>query len=542
MSVQRLADLVRGWWPSRVRRLGRDDHDRILAGARREQHGRLAALFLAGSPYEMGYQHGVLARDLIHGFRQDAYNYVLPQVPGPALFARPLLLQYSSTYWPTVGPEFVEEMRGVADGAGVHPVEVLLSTAIWEIFHTHGCSQFAAIEPVTRAGKLIHGYNYDLMDPDHALIQPYLAAIFYRPTQGIPFVTVNTAGSVGVNGGMNEAGISVAWDNTYLGNTQLTAGLPTRVVAFIITLRRLLQYSATIEEAIAVVTGSLPRPLADIVIIGSAREGRAVALETAGRAHSIRELAGKSVWSTNCFRSAELAVHDRRGDGAGLTDAGFWRRFPRYSAYRELFARHQGKMTAATAAAFLRDPYPRERSGYLHPLTLPRTTICRDITSWSLIMDPGAGRFWASDTRLPAAQGQFLAFDLRERSRLDSLDIPGTGYHAATQSAIRFLNGDHAGCLVALDQALGIDGASAPLLLVRALINGLEGDESQAVAGLDEVESKWPSTPASALAVAWKAGSQSAPVAAIPFPSAIRPLLHLVPAGQWKARAVPVAV
>ncbi len=541
MSANRLADAIRGWWPARIHHLGPVEHERIMAAARREQHGRLAALYLAGSPYEIGYQHGVLARDLIHGFRQDAYDYVLPQVPGPPFLARPLLFQYASTYWPTVGPEFVEEMRGIAHGSGVHPIEVLVNTAIWEIFHTHGCSQFAAAEPATGTGPLIHGYNYDLMDPDHALIQPYLAAIFYRPSRGFPFVTVNTAGSVGVNGGMNEAGISVAWDNTYLRNTTLTAGLPTRVVAFIITLRRLLQYAATLDEAVGIVTGSLPRPLADIVIVASAREGRAVALETAGTNHAIRNLDRGSVWSTNCFRSPQLAGHDRRGDGAGLTEAQFWRQFPRYSAYQELFADRQGPMTTAAAADFLRDPYPREKAGHLHPVRSSRTTICRDITSWSLIMDPGAGRLWASDTQLPACQGRFFAFDLHQRCRLEDHDLPATGYQAATLSASRFLAGDREGCLIALEEALRMDGASAPLQLMRALLFGLDGSESQAAFVLAEIESRWPGTPAAALAAAWIAGSPSSAVDRIPFPSAIRPLLHFGPASRWQDRAIPVS-
>ena len=79
--------------------------------------------------------------------------------------------------------------------------------------------------PATADGSLLHGYNYDLMHPDHALIQPYLAVLLYRPSQGIPFFTVNTVGTVGANAGMNEAGISVAWDNTYLKDRELVEGI-----------------------------------------------------------------------------------------------------------------------------------------------------------------------------------------------------------------------------------------------------------------------------------------------------------------------------
>jgi hypothetical protein len=66
-------EMWRAWWPARPRRLAPAEHERVLAAARIERHGGLAALYLAGTPYEMGYQHGVLARNLIHGFRRAAY-------------------------------------------------------------------------------------------------------------------------------------------------------------------------------------------------------------------------------------------------------------------------------------------------------------------------------------------------------------------------------------------------------------------------------------------------------------------------------------
>ncbi len=119
---------------------------------------------------------------------------------------------------------------------------------------------------------MIHGYNYDLMKPEHAIIQPYLAALFYRPSSGIPFVTVNTVGSVGVNAGFNDAGISVAWDDTHLNTTELFQGISGNAVPFIITLRRLLQYAKTVDEAVKIALTGLPRPLADIIVIGSAGE------------------------------------------------------------------------------------------------------------------------------------------------------------------------------------------------------------------------------------------------------------------------------
>jgi hypothetical protein len=507
-----------------------------MARARMERHGGLTALYLSGTPYEMGYQHGTLARELIHGFRRAAYAYVTAQVPVPRALARPLLFYYASSYWRTLGNEHVPEMKGIADTAGVHPIEALVSTAVWEILLVSGCSEFAAVGPATADGSLLHGYNYDLMHPDHALIQPYLAVLLCRPSEGIPFFTVNTVGTVGANAGMNEAGISVAWDNTYLKDRQLVEGIGLPVAPFILTLRRLLQYTTTLDEAVRTITDTLPRPLADIVIIGSASEGRAVALETAGRLHAVREMDASTVWSTNCFRSPSLAPHDRRGDSRGLPEAQAWQCVPRYTAYSQLFAAARGQIAPATAAAFLRDPYPREAQGYLHPNPAARATICRSLTSWSLVMQPGQGRFWVSDTQVPGCQGRLYAFDLRNWTRLPELDLPASGFHAALGAAQRFRAGDLPGAESALAEALSTDGPSAPLLLMQAVLQGLAGNDEAVDGTLRQVQARWPGTPAADLARAWME-KRAVGVPSLPFPSAIQPLVQLRPAEDWPGRA-----
>jgi len=542
-------EIGRAWRPARPHPLPPAEHDRVLAAARHDRHGGLTTLYLAGTPYEMGYQHGVLARDLIHGFRREAYAYVTSLVrkavrPAlPAWLARALLFYQSAAYWPTVAPEYAEEMQGIADGAGVHPIEVLVSTAIWETFLVSGCSEFVAAGPMTADGAMLHGYNYDLMHPDHALIQPYLAALFYRPSRSLPFFTVNTVGSIGANAGMNVAGISIAWDNTYLCDDRLTRDVARTVVPFILTLRRLLQTARSLDEAVAVLTRSLPRPLADIVLVGSAAEGRAVAVETAGRVYALREMEEDTVWSTNYFCSPELAPHDRRGDargsGRGLTEAEAWQRIPRYTAYRQLFAAHRGRLSPEVVATFLRDPYPREAEGFRYPNEARRTTICRDITSWSLVMQPGAGRLWISDTEMPAPQGRFFAFDLSGRQRLPDQDLLPSGYQAALRSAQRFLDGDWPSACAALAEAMAMDGTTAPLLLMQAVLHGLCGEEEAARDVLRQVKARWDRTPAGALACAWQDGADALPMPPIPFPSAIRALVYLLPAGTWQERAIP---
>ena len=135
---------------------------------------------MAGTPYEMGVQHGTLCRDEIHAFRREAYAYMATLIASAfrwplglaRLLTRPLLLRQVRAYVPYTPREYLEEMQGIAEGAGVQLLEALLVNAVWEMYLAGGCSQFAVRGNKSADGELLHGYNYDLADPAHAFINP----------------------------------------------------------------------------------------------------------------------------------------------------------------------------------------------------------------------------------------------------------------------------------------------------------------------------------------------------------------------------------
>jgi len=539
--------LPRGLWP--FPRIGESERARMMSAARAEDLEGMPALYLSGSHYEMGYQHGALARERIRAFRSDAYAYMTDLIreamkwpPWLArLLARPLLFWQASAYWETMPPEYLEEARGVACGAGVHPLEVVLVTAIWEMYLVGGCSEFVVTGGMSADGSLIHGYNYDLMAPEHALINPHLAMIFYRPAGGIGFSTLNTVGSIGVNAGMSDAGLSIAWDNTYTRDPAIYAGIELPVVPFIVTLRRVLETCRSVEEGLRLVTDTLPRPLADIIILASAEENRAVALETAGHLHAQRPLEDDAVWSTNSFRSGELAPQERNGDWREMGTEEAARAFPRYASYAALFDRHRGRVTPRLVLEILRDPYPREAEGEIYHHIAHRSTICREATGFSLIMQPGLGLIWGSDGKLPAPHGRFFGFDQRGWKRRPDLDFSPSGFRPALACAEAHLRGDPDAAWAALEEALALDGESAPLLLMRSvlLLSRADGERS-ARADLETVLERWGDTAIGAVARAWTDQADAA-LPPIPFPSAIAPCLAFQAAADAAERVRPAA-
>jgi hypothetical protein len=531
--IQRIATVLVVLIPRKPRLLDPDEHRRVMEAASYDECDGMPVLYLAGTHCNMGYQHGVLARERIHLFRRDAYRYMadliqlVMKLPGllARLITRPLLYWQTTAYWDTIPVEYLEEARGVADGAGVHPLEVVLVTAIWEMYLVGGCSEFVVTGKMTADGSMIHGYNYDLMAPEHALINPYLAMIFYRPKDKIPFSTLNTVGSIGVNAGMSDEGLSIAWDNTYTRDRSLFRGVKLPVVPFIITLRRVLEQCRTVDAALQLVVDTLPRPLSDIIIIGSAREHKASALETAGSLFATRSLKGDAVWSTNYFRSEKLAPYDHRGDWRTMNEDTFSKTFPRFWTYAMLFQKYRGRLDPIRAVEIIRDPYPREARGARYHHIAHRSTICREATGFSLIMQPGKGLIWSSDGKLPAPQGKLFAFDQRNWKRRPELDIAMSGFRDALACADAYLQGDMEGALKALVQALAIDGETAPLLLMRSVLLQARGDTERAARDLKRITAQWGRTPIGAMARAWLSQRRSE-IPTIPFPGAIAPRIY----------------
>ena len=97
-----------------------------------------------------------------------------------------------------VPERFFEEMRGIADGAGMDVQDIIAANFIPELFH---CSGFALSGSATKDGTLYHGrildYGCDWKLQEHAVLT------VAEPEGKIPFVNVTYAGFVGSVTGMN---------------------------------------------------------------------------------------------------------------------------------------------------------------------------------------------------------------------------------------------------------------------------------------------------------------------------------------------------
>ena len=227
-------------------------------------------LHLKGTPYEMGYQHGALLKEHV----QSNMEYLL-RVKGDTELARigPLKLKPTDAIRLIIGiqlrhvpQKYLEEMEGLAKGAGVSVEDVRLANFIPELFH---CSGFALMNSATEDGTLYHGrvldYAVDWRLQEHAVI------IVAEPEGGLPFVNVGFAGFIGSVTGMSAAQVSIGEMGG--GGLGKWDGVP---MAFLV--REVLQTAQDLEAAIRVFRDN-PRTCQYFFVIADAKTNRAVGME-----------------------------------------------------------------------------------------------------------------------------------------------------------------------------------------------------------------------------------------------------------------------
>src|SRR5688500_9164623 len=114
---------------------------------------------VSGSAYEMGVQHGAQAAGLI-----QRYLLLTERLTG---LPRDTLCRNAMRFVPVIqafNPAYLEEVQGLAHGAGISFEEAMLCQARAEATYRpdEGCSAFALTGEATLDGRPLAGQNQDL--------------------------------------------------------------------------------------------------------------------------------------------------------------------------------------------------------------------------------------------------------------------------------------------------------------------------------------------------------------------------------------------
>ncbi len=189
-----------------------------------------------GTAYEMGRQHGEQAGDLV-----KKYLIWIERLAGKP---KDLLCRNAQGFLGAIerlSPKYVEEVRGLADGAGISFAEALLCQARAQALYggEAGCTAFALRGEATLDGKVLVGQNQEF-EPEFADLAIVLRV---SPTDGRPRALMLTfAGQLGYSG-MNDFGVA-HFANSLFGY-DLRAGVPHY------PMKRVLLEQKTVGDAIA---------------------------------------------------------------------------------------------------------------------------------------------------------------------------------------------------------------------------------------------------------------------------------------------------
>jgi len=251
------------------------------AAGRVEDRDGLPIVFLSGTPYELGRQHGELLRDAVRRCVTKVLGYFRRYVKVPIIGG------WLASWWldrawgparPFLPDDYLDELRGLAEGSGVPLRELRRLHAIPD--RTYSCASLAAWGSATVDGRLIHTRNLD-WNIDVG-IQEHAAVFVMQPEGKHAFINLGWAGFVGVLSGVNDRQLSIGQIGAE--STDVTyRGLP-----MVFMMRRVLEEAATLEAAAALIQ-RVPRTVGINYVIADADARRAIVVETTHRYATVFE-------------------------------------------------------------------------------------------------------------------------------------------------------------------------------------------------------------------------------------------------------------
>ncbi|MBI4003514.1 MAG: hypothetical protein HY353_00665 [Candidatus Omnitrophica bacterium] len=240
-----------------------------------EQYDGLQVIHLSGTPYELGYQHGTVLKAQVQASVRQILGYFRRYLKIP------LVRSWAANWWldrpwreaaPFVPSDYLEELRGLADGSGVPLRDLYRLHAIPD--RTYSCANFAAWGRVTNGGRLIHLRNLD-WNIDVG-IQQFATVFVVHPKGKRAFINLGWAGFVGVLTGLNDAQLSIG----QVGAETVDATFRGEPMVFL--MRRVLEEADTLEEA-ATLIRQARRTVGVNYVMADAKARAGIILETTHR-------------------------------------------------------------------------------------------------------------------------------------------------------------------------------------------------------------------------------------------------------------------
>lgn len=356
---------------------------------------------LTGTPYEKGFIHGSRCKEqVLASIRHYRSSFEDKKGLGwedAQKLAQAFLPVFTGKY-----AKYLEEMRGIAEGAGVSFDEILTLNLRTEISYSglsdsqkagdHGCTAFSALAPATRDGLTLAGQTWD-----YAFEQRDASLIARIPAEGdTPAILLILEGGIVGGKGVNAAGISLTLNA--LVSKQHAIGVPLHI-----RMRRVLECTTLNEAYMEATVTPIPMP-ANLII--THRDGQSLSLELDPSGVDVILPEDGMIVHTNHFYGPRMVLnHEHRVSGST---------YMRLQRMRQLMKAAAGDLTSADLESFCKDHvgYPTSICVHPDPKLPPEAQKGAGATNYAFVADLTHGilRFVAGNP----CEGEFTELPICE--------------------------------------------------------------------------------------------------------------------------------
>lgn len=368
-------------------------------------------MYVTGNPMQLGLRQGALSQELFNQQEAVFLKKIDELVPskGYQNILRKFLAWFNRKVYLHIDEQFKTEIYGISQYASPdydyiaeeYP-RVLYFHGAHDIGHALqdlalvGCSSFASWGANTQDGKLLIGRNFDFYAGDAFAKNKIIA--FVEPEDGHNFMSVTWGGMIGVVSGMNDQGLTVTI-NAGKSQFPLVAKTPVSLVT-----REILQYAATIDEAIAIAR-KREVFVSESIFVGSAKDNRAAVIEVAPKNFGVYEVpnASNQLICSNHFQSKAYA-QDKKNQRHILESHSQYR----YERMEQLLG-ETDKITPENVVSILRnrEGLHEKEIGYGNEKALNQM-----LAHHGIVFQPQDLLVWVSSN--PYQMGEFVAYDLKK--------------------------------------------------------------------------------------------------------------------------------
>ncbi len=469
--------------------------------ARIEKIGRLWVIYLKGTPFERGFQHGTLMRYIAKNsidFYKSLPVIITCRLSGRGIAStRPfqrikhyLIRKLISR----LSQDVLEEIRGLSVGLGMKLEEVAEAAMLGEVlqcaekilgmvpfaprFWIPGISGTAVIREST-GGSLFVGRNFDFWGAGYWDENP--AVIFHYPDKGKAFCAISTAGfPCGGYTAINEDGLLIT-------ATMLSAPIfNTRGKPVLSAIHDLLRNCSTVNEALALLDTQKIAGMWGFALAGG-RDLDAAVLEISTKSKNLRKPDDHSIVMTE-KSGDEIYLENNALESASHILSN------RARHERALFLLKHLKITPGRIADILSDHFDPLSNNYRSA----GFTISKNSTLSSSVFSLHSGKFYVSESKAPSSRGGFVGFEIggepvEEMHATGRLEISDTPEYRITTSRDYYIKAsseylssqDLNRVLALLDQCIAIDPVEPTYQFLDGIFKAMVGNYKGAISSFD---------------------------------------------------------